>query len=201
MDCEIFIRTVGAEDDVLEWLQTALSSYLSVLVTLYLIPALKGRGCGVGYQKEVRNRAEKRGTLPIKAICANYSCSSFAFLSLLTPFSPPGFFPSFFIQRWSKSSVFIPSIHFPFPHSTMAVCFFRMFTSSHPFHTPHPSLYKLMSFSWGLHFPCSQILVYPHLFSSPYLLHASICCFFSWTVLLHFSHHIIQLPLAFSTSN
>lgn len=151
MDCEIFIRTVGPEDDVLEWLQTALSSYLSVLVTLYLIPALKGRGCGVGYQKEVSNRAEKRGTLPIKkAICANYSCPSFAFLSLLTPFSPPGFFPSFFIQRWSKSSVFIPSIHFPFPHSTMAVCFFWMFTSSHPFHTPHPSLYISLCPSAGV---------------------------------------------------
>lgn len=51
MDCEIFIRTVGPEGGVLEWLQIALSSYLAVLMTLYLIPALKGTGCGVGYQK------------------------------------------------------------------------------------------------------------------------------------------------------
>ena len=80
MDCDILIRTVGPEDDVLEWLQTVLSSCLSVVMTLYLIPALKGRGWGVGYHKEVSNRAEKRGTLLMKAICPNYSCPSFALI-------------------------------------------------------------------------------------------------------------------------
>lgn len=131
-----------------------------------------------------------------KAICPNYSCPSFA-LSLFTPFTPPVFIPSFFIQEWSISLVFITSVHFPFPHSTLAVCSFRMFTSSHLFRTPHPSLYELVSFSRGLHFPCSQIPVYPLLLSSPYLLHPSICCSLSQTALPHFSHLIIQLSLAF----
>lgn len=113
MDCEIFIRTVGPEDDVLEWLQTALSSYLSVLVTLYLIPALKGRGCGVGYQKEVSNRAEKRGTLPIKkAICANYSCPSFA---LIYHSSPLFLLLCFFLLFSSRGGLNPQSL---FPQST-----------------------------------------------------------------------------------
>lgn len=46
-------------DSVLDWLQAGLSFYWSVLMTMDLIPALKGRGCGVGYQNEVSSREEK----------------------------------------------------------------------------------------------------------------------------------------------
>lgn len=53
------MSTLGPEDHVLDWLQTVLSSYLSILVTMDLIPALKGRGCGVGYQNGVSSREEK----------------------------------------------------------------------------------------------------------------------------------------------
>lgn len=167
-------------------------------MTLYLIPALKGRGCGVRISKESEQQSKKeRDTANEDGWLSQLFLPLFCFdLTLFTPFSPLCSFLLFFTQGWSVSLVFSSSAHFPFPHSILAVCSFRTFISSHLFHTPHLSLYELVSFSRGLHCPCFQIPVYPLLLSSPCLLHPSICYSFSQTALLHFSHLTIQLFLA-----
>lgn len=126
MDCEVFTRIVSPEDDVLEWLQTGLFSYLPVLVMLCLIPGLKGRGCEVGYQKWAKE--QKRGTLAMKAVCPNYSYPCFALiyhsshLFLLLPSSRSGLTPwilfpqstfFFFIPSWQSVLLrcSLPHIH------------------------------------------------------------------------------------------
>lgn len=136
-----------------------------------------------------------------KAICPNYSCPPFALIYHSSHLFLNLYSFLFFLSRWCISLVLIPSVHLAFPHSALAVCSFQMFTASHPLHTPPPPLCEFMSFSWGLHFLCSQMPVYPLLLSSPCILHPNICCFFSKTALLCFSHFVMQLLLAFSPSN
>lgn len=152
----------------------------------------------LGYQKEVSNRAKKRGTLPMKmAGCPNYSCHSFAliyhFSHLFHPCARSFFFsPRGGLYPWSLFPQ--PTFLFLIP-SWQSVLFGHSFP--HTYSTHLIFLYMSLCPSVGVSivhvfkFQCTHSSYILPVSSTPVFAYS-----FSQTALLHFSHLTIQLFLA-----